>query len=175
MELAQSIVQNAYVVQDIDQAIQRWHRLWGLGPFLVRRHMAMAEVRYRGQLSQLDISAAFAQAGPIQVELLQQHCQTPSAFRDMFAGQGEGLHHVAVQVTDPEALLDRYRSCGLARASELRTAGGRGAVLVDTRPLVGHMTEVYLSPDATRAFYQQVAQAAAAWDGREIIIELEPS
>jgi hypothetical protein len=63
----------------------------------------------------------------------------------------------------------------LTPATELRTAGGRGAVLVDTRPLVGHMTEVYLSPDATRDFYHQVAQAAAAWDGRQLIIELEPS
>ena len=175
MDLAQHIVQNAYVVQDIDRAMQRWHTLWGLGPFLVRRHMAMAEVRYRGRPSRLDISAAFVQAGPIQVELLQQHCDTPSAFRDMFPGQGEGFHHVAVQAPDPEALLDRYRSCGFTPATELRTAGGRGAVLVDTRPLVGHMTEVYLSPDATRDFYHQVAQAAAAWDGRQLIIELEPS
>jgi hypothetical protein len=82
---------------------------------------------------------------------------------------------VAVQAPDPEALLDRYRSCGFTPATELRTAGGRGAVLVDTRPLVGHMTEVYLSPDATRDFYHQVAQAAAAWDGRQLIIELDPS
>jgi hypothetical protein len=37
------------------------------------------------------------------------------------------------------------------------------------------MTEVYLSPDATRDFYHQVAQAATAWDGRQLIIELEPS
>jgi hypothetical protein len=37
------------------------------------------------------------------------------------------------------------------------------------------MTEVYLSPDATRDFYRRVAQAAAAWDGRQLIIELEPS
>lgn len=173
MALRQPVIQNAYVVNDLDEAMQRWHALWGLGPFLVRRHMAMAQVLYRGAPSRLDMSAAFVQAGPLQLELVQQHCQTPSAFRDMFAPGAEGFHHVAVQAPDPQQALAHYRARGCAPVTELRTASGRGAVLVDTRPLLGHMTEVYLSPDLTLDFYRQVAEAAAQWDGRQLSVELD--
>jgi|GEM_PF-1836135 len=41
MTIPQQLIQNAYVVNDIDAAIERWHALWGIGPFFVRRHIAM--------------------------------------------------------------------------------------------------------------------------------------
>ena len=85
MSFRHRTIQNAYVVADLDAAIERWHRLWGLGPFFVRRHIVLPQVRYRGRAAALDISAAYVQAGPIQVELVTQHDAAPSAFRDMFA------------------------------------------------------------------------------------------
>lgn len=175
MPLGQQVIQNAYVVNDVDEAIARWHALWGLGPFFVRRHIAMPHVVYRGAPAQIDISAVYVQAGPVQVELVQQHCDSPSAFRDMYPAGSEGFHHVAVQPQDYRQLLDHYAACGFAVATELRTAGGRGAAFVDTRPLLGHMTEVYLSAAGTLALYRMVAEAAAHWDGRQLTIELEPT
>ncbi|MFD2498635.1 hypothetical protein ACFSTI_06955 [Rhizorhabdus histidinilytica] len=86
----QRIVQNAYVVRDLDEAMVRWNRTLGIGPFLVRRHIALRDVLYRGRPASLDISAAHAQAGDIQIELVMQHCDQPSAFRDMFDGTGKG-------------------------------------------------------------------------------------
>lgn len=175
MTVGQQVIQNAYVVNDIDAAIERWHALWGIGPFFVRRHIAMAHVLYRGSPSRIDMSAAYVQAGPIQVELLQQHCDSPSAYRDMYPRGSEGFHHVALQPRDYRQQLDHYAAQGFAVATELRTAGGRGAAFVDTRPLLGHMTEVYLSAEGTLALYRMVADAAAHWDGRQLTIELEPT
>jgi len=56
------IIQNAYYVSDLDTAITRFHHLWGLGPFFVRRHIALKNVAYRGEPSELDISAAYTQS-----------------------------------------------------------------------------------------------------------------
>ena len=167
------VVQNAYYVSDLDAAIDRWHALLGLGPFFVRRHIVLPDVRYRGAPSTLDISAAYVQAGPIQLELVTQHDSTPSAFRDMYAHGEQGLHHVAVMPDDYAALVDHYVQAGFPVATELRTAAGRGAAYVDTRPLLGHMLEIYLPNDSLRELYAQVAAAAAEWDGRALVIEVD--
>ena len=140
-------IQNAYFVNDLDAAIERWHRLWNIGPFIVRRHIALPDVRYRGRPSTLDISAAYVQAGDIMVELVTQHDATPSAFREMFAPGEEGFHHVAVIPDDYDGLLAHYTAQGFDVVTELRTASGRGAAYVDTRAQLGHMVEVYWPSD----------------------------
>ena len=173
MSPEQHIIQNAYVVDDLDAAIARWHAVCGIGPFFVRRHLQLAEVRYRGRPARLDFSAAYVQAGPVMVELVQQHDAEPSAFRDMFAPGQQGFHHVAVVPTDYQALLAHYEAQGCAVAMELRTSSGRGASYVDTRNLVGHMTEVYLPTDGLATVYQEVAMAAARGDGRQLVIEVD--
>jgi len=169
------IVQNAWYVPDLDAAIQRWHRLLGIGPFFVRRHLVIPQVTYRGQRSSLDISAAYVQAGAIQLELVTQHDDAPSAFRDMYARGEGGPHHVAVMPDDYAGSLAELAAQGFPVATELVTAAGRGAAFVDTRALLGHMLEVYRMSDGLRALYREVAAAAAAWDGRQLLIEMGPA
>jgi hypothetical protein len=175
MTLQPRLIQNAYVVNDIDTAIARWHGLWGLGPFFVRRHIVMHQVTYRGAASTIDISAVYVQAGPIQVELVQQHCTSPSAFRDMFAAGQEGFHHVAAIPDDYDRTLADYAALGYPVATEVRTASGRGAAFIDTRPMLGHMVEIYIPGDGIHQLYRSVAAAAASWDHKQLTIELDPA
>ena len=175
MSFRHRTIQNAYFVNDLDAAIDRWHRLWNIGPFIVRRHIALPDVRYRGKPSTLDISAAYVQAGSIMVELVTQHDATPSAFREMFAPGDEGFHHVAVIPDDYDALLAQYAAQGFDVVTELRTASGRGAAYVDTRALLGHMVEVYWPSEGLIKLYRDVADAAANWDGRELVVEVDPA
>jgi hypothetical protein len=168
-------IQNAYFVNDLDAAIVRWHRLWNIGPFIVRRHIALPDVRYRGRPSTLDISAAYVQAGDIMVELVTQHDATPSAFREMFAPGEEGFHHVAVVPDDYDGLLAHYAELGFDVVTELRTASGRGAAYIDTRSQLGHMLEVYWPSEGLTKLYRDVAAAAANWDGRNVVIEVDPA
>lgn len=168
-------IQNAYYVNDLDEAIERWHRLWGIGPFFVRRHIVLPEVSYRGKPSRLDISAAYVQAGPIQVELVTQHDDTPSAFRDMFTANQEGFHHVAVIPDDYATLVAEYSKQGFPVATELRTASGRGAAYVDTRAMLGHMVEIYVVSDSLTQLYRDVAAAADTWDGKQLKMEVDPA
>jgi hypothetical protein len=175
MRFRHRTIQNAYYVSDLDGAIERWHALWGIGPFLVRRHIVLPEVRYRGRPARLDISAAYVQAGPIMVELVTQHDDVPSAFREMFAAGEEGFHHVAVIPDDYERVLEGYSRAGYDVVTELRTASGRGAAYVDTRRMLGHFVEVYLPSAGLDALYREVAAAAHSWDGRRLRIEVDPA
>jgi len=175
MTFRHPIIQNAYFVDDLDAAIDHWHRLWGLGPFLVRRHIVLPLVLYRGAPAKLDISAAYVQAGPIQLELVTQHDLAPSAFRDAFPAGAQGFHHVAVIPDDYAALIAHYAQLGFPVATELRTASGRGAAYVDTRPMLGHMVEIYLPSDSLTKLYREVAAAAERWDGAQLTIEVDPA
>ncbi|WP_299194001.1 VOC family protein [uncultured Erythrobacter sp.] len=168
----QNFVQIAYHVADLDEAIPRFARLMGIGPFLVRRHIPLKQVRYRGSASVLDISAAHAQAGPVQVELITQHCRNPSAFRDMYEPDEEGLHHVALFPEDYDAMIDHYHGQGHHITTELVTAEKRGAAYVDTNATLGHMVEVYRVNETLYDFYRAVAEAARDWDGITMKIEV---
>lgn len=168
----QHFVQMAYHVADIDEAMPRYAALLGIGPFLVRRHIRLDPVSYRGQPGALDISAAHAQAGPIQIELVMQHCANPSAFRDMFAPDEEGLHHTALFPEDYNAMIAHYRQQGCDVATELVTPEKRGASYVDTVASLGHMVEVYRVNESLFSFYAAVADAARGWDGKTLAIEV---
>ncbi len=166
------VVQNAYFVQDLDEAIERWHAAFRLGPFVVSRHLALQRSIYRGSPAPLDISAAFAQSGDLQIELLCQHDSAPSMFHDMFGPGEEGLHHVAVFAKDYDGFISDYQSRGFELAAEVGAGEGMGAGFIDTRDVWGHMLEVYRDVPAMRAFYAMVADAARDWDGRTVKIEV---
>ena len=168
----QHVVQIAYHVADLDAAVARWRRMLGVGPFLVRRHIALETVRYRGQPTTLDISAAHVQSGDVQIELVQQHGDAPSTFRDMFAASEQGLHHIALFPKDHDALVAHYAALGCVPTTELVTAEQRGATYVDARALTGHMIEIYRVNPSLFALYQAVADAARDWDGRALNFEL---
>lgn len=167
----QKFVQIAYHVADLDQAMAAWQRRFGVGPFILRRHIALAQVSYRGRPSTLDISAAHVQAGPIQIELVTQHCDQPSAFRDAFAPDEEGVHHVALFPEDHDAMVAHYLDQGFAVVTDLITAQQRGASYVDTRSKLGHMIEIYRVNDSLHALYAAVAEAAENWDGHTLYVE----
>lgn len=165
-------MQIAYHVADIDAAMPVWQHRFGVGPFIVRRHIALDEVSYRGVPTTLDISAAHVQAGPIQIELVMQHCDQKSAFRDCYGPDEEGIHHVALFPEDHDALVAHYTGLGFAIASDLITAERRGASYLDTRAAIGHMTEIYRVNASLHEFYTLIAEAAANWDGQTLCIEL---
>ena len=170
----QRFVQYAYHVVDLDDAIERWNAVTGIGPFLVRRHIPLCDIHYREEEATLDISAAMAQSGDVQIELIQQHCNSSSAFRDMFGAGEEGLHHVAVAPTDGPRMLAHYHALGFPVATGFTTQAGGGADYVDARPLLGHMVEVYRVSDRIVDLYRTVADAAEHWDGKQLVIEMTP-
>lgn len=164
-----SIVQNAYVVNDVRAAASRMTALWGAGPFYLFEHIPLAECLYRGEPSVLDHTSAYGQCGGVMLELVQQNNDGPSAFRDLFEPGQEGLHHVASFCSDLEEELDRFEGLGFAVANFARTETGTAFAYIDTTPVLGHMTEVYQDDPDLRDFYAMVAAQAKNWDGADPI------
>ena len=73
----------AWVVNSLEEAVPRFGRIYDAGPFIVSRHIKVDGPKHRGCDIVLDFSTAIAQAGPVQIELVEQHNEGPSPYRDL--------------------------------------------------------------------------------------------
>lgn len=160
------IVQIAYHVPDVEAAARQFSRLFGWGPFFVFHNIPLTHSSYRGRPAPFDHSSAYGQAGDIMVELIQQNNDAPSAIRDMFAPHEFGMHHAARFSEDMAGEIARHEAAGYDVALRAETETGVEFVMMDTRPLLGHMLELYPPTAALTSFYAMVRQSALEWDGR---------
>ena len=157
--------QIGYVVDDLDEALAYWVDVVGVAPFFVYRDFELAECFYEGEPITQVISVAFGQAGPIQVELIEQHGETQSAYLGRASGNA---HHVAVWTPDYDRDVDTYRERGLGEV-QWGTASGkpdeRFVYLAPAGP--GPMIEVVEVLEPKAKTYRAIADAARTYDGSE--------
>lgn len=164
MHADQHIQQFSWVVNNLEEAAERWHAAMGIGPFIVNRHIAIGEATHRGRAQTTDFSTAIAQAGGVQIELVEQHDNSPSCYRDTVPAGREAMHHVAFIAADYDAALGKYAADGHAVASSGRFGEIRFCY-VDTSATLGHMVEILEDSRAIRSFFAMIARAAQDWDG----------
>lgn len=157
--------QLGFVVGDLLRAAERWTRVYGVGPFHVMPRVE-ARCTYRGAQSLIELQVAVAQAGPVQIELIEQFCDRPSVYRDLF-GKGEsGFHQVCTVTRDYDGKKAHYERMGYELASEMNPGSGRIA-FYDTVQDFGFFTEVVEASPSFLANLAKIAQTCAAWDGTD--------
>lgn len=149
------IFQQAWFVNDLDASIQRWSDTFGAGPFVRSAHHRCDTFTYRGTDQEADVSYAFGYLGDTMIQFIQQHDETPSIYRDMYAAGDEGYHHLAILVNDFEQEYQRLVDLGFEPACRLY-ADGVDAAYFDTRELNGGFTEIHGDPP-------RILQAFAMW------------
>ena len=173
-----SIRQIAFVVRDIDVALRYWTETLGVGPFFVLRRTTPGDYRYRGKPSPAPLlSVALANSGDVQVEIIQQHDDKPSAYRDYLAEGKEGFQHVSSWLTRPEydETIARVRGAGTVVVHEgvVRESNVRFAYFeTDLAPggLVYEIADV-MDP-SIYPLVSMIADAARGWDGRDPIRDI---
>ena len=160
------VMQMAWVVDDLEASMRRWIEQHGAGPFHVLRHCAVQNVRYRGRPATVDMDVAIAQSGGVQIELIQQHDDAPSCYRDMYPMGREGFHHLCYVVDDLRGALAHFAKLGQPPAIE-GNFGNVEFAYVDTRAGIGCMTELVGRHPDIEAFFTMIADSARGWDGRE--------
>lgn len=167
-----SFMQFCWLVPDLDAAMSAWLRNAGVGPFFRFDKVAYDQPRYRGKPGgNADISAAIAQAGEVQIELVCVHDKQPSIWQEGPArGQG-GLHHAALYCHDYDATVDAYTKAG----SELMFGGlmmGFRVGWIDTVRTLGFFTELIDANPVADAVFAKFRDAAKDWDGKDPIRRL---
>lgn len=166
------LIHASFIVKDVFESAQAFLDLYGIGPWFVFEHCAMNDLKYRGSPAAMDFSLAVAFSGKMMVELIQQHDDAPSAYRDVVATRGYGFHHFAIQSEDYDQELARFRKLGFAVANEGTSPpdhGGGRAAYVDTTDRLPGMTEVMEAVPELIATLSDMETVAANWDGSEPI------
>jgi hypothetical protein len=165
----QRFMQMCWVVPDIHVAVNNWLESTGVGPFFLFENVTFENAMYRGRPTEcVDITAAMAQAGDVQIELVCQNDDRPSIFRDVVPAGQCGFHHMALYCRDYEAELAAYISSGSAVAFSGLMMGAN-TCWVDTTPKLGFMVELIEANPVADAVFEQFRSAAQNWDGKNPI------
>jgi catechol 2,3-dioxygenase-like lactoylglutathione lyase family enzyme len=138
-------VQIGVVVRDLEQATRRLTSLFGIGPFRFVEWPNRVDSKYfyRGNIEHIKIRQAFAQIGPLELELIQPMEGERNAFREFLEQKGGGIHHVLFDVDDMDQIVGSLSEKGvevLQTGTGIRP-GTRWALL-DTQECVGFLLEL---------------------------------
>jgi hypothetical protein len=168
-----SIIQIAYSVADIQKEMRRYTELLRVGPWFLVGPFVPPKGIYRGAVTKMRVSLAFAYAGELMIELIEQHDKEPSVFQETLKARGgHGFHHWAIGARDFEKAAAHYRSLGYQEAfsdTAPYPLGCRVIYFDTTRDLPG-MLEVIEINAATEEVYRQMYQAAKEWNGKDHIV-----
>jgi hypothetical protein len=166
-----TLVQMAFLVPNLEEGCAALNRAYGWGPFCGGSEGVLDDHSYRGEPADpIRIRGVFVQTGDINVEVIEVVSDAPSAFHEVLRADGQPvLHHCATFAADYEGVRDHFVAQGFPVVSEFGFAGHR-ICYVDTRPLLGYMTEIYPELPLIRALYAEAREAAASRPGDAAII-----
>lgn len=162
--------QNGYVVRDIHAAMDHWINVMGVGPWFYIERVKTDYFRHRGQDAAVEMSIALANAGDLQLELIQQRNDAPSMYKEFLDAGHEGLQHVAFWSTSYQQLYDQSLARGLKVGHEGQIGGEQGRfAYFDSAAHPGSVIEISDISGNKGRFFDHIRRIAADWDGADPI------
>jgi catechol 2,3-dioxygenase-like lactoylglutathione lyase family enzyme len=160
------ITQMAYVVEDMERAIDWWVRDMRTGPWFLLESFCGPDHVYRGSPSPADVRIAMAFAGHMQIELIQPKDQHPSVYREMIERRGYGFHHVGIACEDVDAEIPAYLAQGYILAFIAGVPTGGHVCYLDGGPAKPHYIELIPATPGMDAAFTAFWRASVGWNGR---------
>lgn len=111
----------AIAVSKLDEAIQIYEKILGLK---LEKIMVVEDQKVR---------LAFLSAGETKIELLEPMA-AESAVARFIEKRGEGIHHIALKVTDIEGSLEQLKEKGIVLVDEKPRVGAEGGKVAFLHP-----------------------------------------
>ena len=163
-----TVSQIAYVVSDMERALEYWIDVLKAGPFFLFEHALLDNQRYRGGASDVDVTLAVGNSGDTQIELIYCENDAPSVYKEFLDAGRLGVHHIGLMPEDYPATCELYRGLCFEVAFEC-AIGGTDLVYFDTVDTLGHFTELWDNSEPFKEFQRSVREAARTWDGTDPI------
>ena len=160
------IMQLAFVPRDMQAAVRYWTKVMGAGPFFSLPHVAYRQVRYRGAPTEIDFSVLLGYWGDMQIELIEQHCDSPSIYKAWLDEGREGLHHVCLMVDDITEARAVFAAANASIEQEVFMDGAE-AFYADTGGGPGTIVEVLQPSSEFQGLFTLMRDAARGWDGSD--------
>ncbi len=136
------VVQVGIVVRDLEKTIKQLNSLWNVGPFRFLE-IDLPDATLHGKQTRLRAKLAFAQVGPVELELIQPG-EGENTYREFLRDKGEGVHHLKIPVSDINSEVARLKEKGV----EVLQSGNNPDVsfaYMDTEGIAGVILEVLQS------------------------------
>jgi methylmalonyl-CoA/ethylmalonyl-CoA epimerase len=142
------------VVEDLDAAVEKYWKVYGIGPwhFYSYDTAIVKKMSYRGKPAAYSMRIAMAQAGPLNLELIEMG-EGPTVYADFVARHGFGVHHFGVQVDDADAAIALAKDAGIGMLQDGAGFGLEGDghfAYLDTEASIGVMIELREVPRTRR-------------------------
>jgi hypothetical protein len=144
-EMFTDFVQIGVVVADLDKSMQALTEIFGIGPFRSIKwppaNRTDVERYYYGEPRKFRARMAFAEMGPVELELIQP-LDDDSIWADFLRERGGGIHHIRFNVPEMEPVVEYLAGQGIQVAqmgSGLRP--GTTWANFDTDDMVGFTIE----------------------------------
>lgn len=164
-----TVIQTAYVVADVRQAIQWWIDRAGIGPWFLLDHFLQPDQRYRGAPATADVAIAMSFAGGMNIELIQPLDDNPSVYRETVRQRGFGFHHIGVAVEDVDAAIAAQARQGYQLAFRANVPTGGAVAYLDDGVNDPGFLELIPATAGMDATFTRFWQAAGDWDGSDPI------
>ena len=155
-----TVVQVAYAIENLKDATTSWSKLFGIGPFFIKEHIPLENVRVNGVNSTFDHSSAYAQWGPIMLELICEHTQRLTNRLSQKEEPASSVHHHAIFVSNLEKASKDLKEMGFGEILYAETHSGFPFAMHDTRSVLGHFVEIYEPNEELTAFYRMVEESS---------------
>ena len=163
------IVQMAYVVEDMEEAIAFWIRDAHVGPWFLLESFTGADHVYRGAPSTADVRIAVSFAGHMNIELIQPKDENPSVYRELIDRSGPGFHHIGVSSADVEAEIAEYEARGYELAFRAGVPSGGSVAYMDGGRDKPGFVELIPATEGMDEMFTRYWRAAQGWDGEDPI------
>jgi methylmalonyl-CoA/ethylmalonyl-CoA epimerase len=167
-----NMMQMAFVVENFDDSIKFWTKKMNVGPFFKLEHLRVRDVYYKDKDVDIDFSVAIAYSGGMQIELVNQHCDTPSIYNEYVNNEKGPLHHLCTLTTDIENDIRILESQGYINLQGGKTEDDGKFAYLDTKEREGPMIEIAQLSDASLRLFAMMKEASKNWDREAPVMNL---
>jgi hypothetical protein len=160
------VMQIAYIVPDLKQAIDQYCNRMKVGPWYVSEHFSGEDKKYRGAATDVDMTIAMSYSNQMCIELIQQLNDVPSVYTEVRDRRGYGFHHWGVGTYDFARDAAHYRDRGYELAFWTMLRGAPLAYFDTTEHLPG-MVELIEMNKPREDMFRMMFEASLGWDGRD--------
>lgn len=153
-------MQLAFLVKDMDAALELWTEKLNVGPFVVfEKAMGSRHFIHRGQRSPVDLSLALSYVGETQIELICPRNDAASIYSEAVqpGAGGGGPHHIAFWPDDMAAAARELKSQGFEEVASIRSPAGEVDVYYfSSPPPLGLMLEIVPMNSSRREYFSKI-------------------
>ncbi len=165
------IFQVAYVVPDLDEAVEHWTRNMGVGPFYdFPVPLPFDELFVEDRAAAVDEpifgGVSISYSGDTMIELIQPG-SAGSTYRDFLESGQRGIHHYGTFVDDYAATMDRARAHEIPVVLEGRLPLSQFAYLDTARDGLSPLIEVISPLPPMLDLFATIRSETENWDGSD--------